>query len=250
MKPTEFVYLEDEARDFYKKTMALLMRANVPFLVGGAYAFNRYTEIVRHTKDFDVFVRRTDYVRALTVLEGAGYVTEVTDDVWIAKAFHLGYYVDFIFGSANAFANVDELWFEHSIPSEVLDTPVLLVPPEEMIWQKAFILERDRCDTADVAHLFLKCADKIDWTRLLSRFDKHWRALLAHLILYGLVYPAERDRIPSWLMDELLSRLELETHSLPPFEKNCLGTLFSRSQYTVDMEIWGYNDGRPIARSS
>ena len=29
----------------------------MPFLVGGAYAFARYTGIERHTKDFDVFVR-------------------------------------------------------------------------------------------------------------------------------------------------------------------------------------------------
>ena len=30
----------------------------VPFLVGGAYAFAHYTGIVRHTKDLDLFVRR------------------------------------------------------------------------------------------------------------------------------------------------------------------------------------------------
>ena len=35
----------------------------MPFLVGGAYAFERYTGIARHTKDFDLFIHPRD-VRA------------------------------------------------------------------------------------------------------------------------------------------------------------------------------------------
>ena len=43
----------------------LSTRRACPFLVGGAYAFARYTGIERHTKDFDVFVRPRDFDRAL-----------------------------------------------------------------------------------------------------------------------------------------------------------------------------------------
>jgi len=47
-------------------------------MVGGAYAFARYTGIVRHTKDFDVFLRPADrdraeeLVTALIEVYGAG----------------------------------------------------------------------------------------------------------------------------------------------------------------------------------
>ena len=45
--------------------------------------------------------------------------------------------------------------------------PVKLAPAEEMIWSKAFIMERERYDGADVAHLLHACARRMDWQRLL-----------------------------------------------------------------------------------
>src|SRR5215210_3540573 len=47
--------LDSTTRDFYCSALTTLLRAGVPFLVGGAYAFQRYTGIERHTKDLDVF---------------------------------------------------------------------------------------------------------------------------------------------------------------------------------------------------
>ena len=41
----------------------------------------------------------------------------------------------------------------------VLDQPARLVPAEEIIWTKAFIMERERYDGADVAHILRACAD-------------------------------------------------------------------------------------------
>ena len=55
MSPTAGV-LDPVARAFYRDVMARLEAAGVPFLVGGAYAFERYTGIGRHTKDFDLFI--------------------------------------------------------------------------------------------------------------------------------------------------------------------------------------------------
>ena len=43
----------------------------MPFLVGGAYAFERYTGIGRHTKDFDLFIHPRDVDRALETLRAA-----------------------------------------------------------------------------------------------------------------------------------------------------------------------------------
>jgi hypothetical protein len=64
--------LAPETRDFYIESMRLMRDGGVPFLVGGAYAFARYTGIERHTKDFDVFIRREDFPKAKRVFEAAG----------------------------------------------------------------------------------------------------------------------------------------------------------------------------------
>ena len=58
--------LDDSARDtntFYRRTLHVLSDARVPFLVGGSHAYLHYTGIVRNTKDFDLFVRRSDLDR-------------------------------------------------------------------------------------------------------------------------------------------------------------------------------------------
>src|SRR5262249_15713609 len=45
--------LDPAVAGFYRDAVAALQKAGVPFLVGGAYAYARYTGVVRHTKDFD-----------------------------------------------------------------------------------------------------------------------------------------------------------------------------------------------------
>ena len=45
---------------------------------------------------------------ALAALKDAGFRTEYTDPLWIAKAFHGPYFIDLIFSSGNGIATVDE----------------------------------------------------------------------------------------------------------------------------------------------
>src|SRR5438105_4710153 len=78
--------LDPETRAFYCHTLETALHADIPFLVGGAYAFERYTGIARHTKDIDLFVRPGDLDRLMTVFEQAGYRVEATHPHWLAKA--------------------------------------------------------------------------------------------------------------------------------------------------------------------
>jgi hypothetical protein len=241
--PTQDI-LDSEAREFYCHTIGVLRAAEVEYLVGGAYAFARYTGIERHTKDFDIFVRPADCKRALDALAAAGYATEVTFAHWLAKAHHGEYFVDLIFASGNGIARVDDEWFEHAVDDLVLDESVRLCPVEEIIWSKAFIQERERFDGADVAHLLLARGKHLDWARLLRRFGPHWRVLFGHLVVFGHIYPSERDRVPSGVLQALAERLGTETSAPPPTERVCRGTLLSRQQYLVDVERWGFGDAR------
>jgi hypothetical protein len=236
--------LEPRLYNFYRAALTTLQQAQVPFLAGGAYALACHTGIVRHTKDFDIFVRPKDCEHVLQVLSGAGYHTEITDPCWLGKARSGEDFIDIIFSSGNAVAEVDDGWFEHAIEAKVFGLAVHLCPPEETIWSKAFVMERERYDGADVAHLLHAYCDRLDWARLLGRFDGHWRVLLSHLILFGFIYPFEAGCIPSCVMDTLLDRLRQEVQPPQTTRQLCQGTLLSKTQYAIDVDQWGYEDAR------
>jgi hypothetical protein len=228
----------------YRRMMEALKRADVAFLVGGAYAFTPFTGIPRSTKDFDVFVAKSDIARALQVLEAAGFRTELTFPHWLAKGYWGNDFIDLIFGSGNGVAPVDARWFDNAPTGTVLGLEVRLAPAEEMLWSKAFVMERERYDGGDVIHLLRARADKLDWHRVLDRFGAHWRVLLANLVLFGFVYPGERTRVPAWVMETLMERLRAELTNDADVGRLCNGTMLSRQQYLPDVLEWGYADGR------
>ncbi|HLT47537.1 MAG TPA: nucleotidyltransferase family protein [Rubricoccaceae bacterium] len=234
----------DAPAQFYRRVLSVLRSARVPFLVGGTYAFTSYTGIGRRTKDIDLFVRPEDCDAALEALKADGFGTQKPYPHWLAKAHYGEDFVDVIYRSGNGLSAVDDGWFERAAEGEVLGVPVLLCPPEEVLWTKAFIMERERYDGADVAHLLLAAAPRLDWKLLLYRFGDDWRVLLAHLVLFGYIFPSERNRVPREVMEVLLARLAHEVAEPPPFERVCQGTLLSRGQYLVDVEERGFEDGR------
>jgi hypothetical protein len=236
--------LEPRLYKFYCAALSTLQRAQVPFLVGGAYALACHTGVVRHTKDFDIFTRPKDCERVLEVFSATGYRTEVTDPCWLAKAYSGEDFIDVIFSSGNYVAAVDDAWFEYAIDAMVFGLPVQLCPPEETIWSKAFVMERERYDGADIAHLLRAYGEHLDWNRLLERFDAHWRVLLSHLVLFGFIYPYERGCLPTFVMDTLLDRLRSEAQAPPMVGRLCQGTLLSKVQYAIDLDHWGYEDAR------
>lgn len=234
------------AAGFYQRAMRALASAEVPFLVGGAYGMERLAGVTRDSKDIDLFVRRGDHARALDALSRAGYRVEVTFGHWLGKAWSDGGdFVDVLFSSGNGIAEVDDAWFEHAFEAEVLGVPVLICPPEETIWSKAFIMERERFDGADVLHILRARADALDWQRLIARFAAHWRVLLAHLVLFGFVYPSERTRVPAWVMTHLAGQA-MDEAAIPYERRVCRGTLLSREQYLVDLARWEYSDPRLV----
>jgi hypothetical protein len=243
VRPVPVFELTRAVRGFYTRTLTGLTEAGIPYLVGGAYALQRYTGIERDKKDFDLFIRAADLDRTLRALDDMGCRTEVAFQHWLAKAYRGGRFIDVIFSSGNGLAALDDEWFDHAVDETVLGVPVRLVAVEELIWQKAFIMECERFDGADVAHLIQARGDRIDWARLLRRFDgAHGHVLIAHLILFGYIYPDERGTIPAEVMTDLLRRLD--GASEPGATKLCRGPLLSRAQYLADIGWWGYRDPR------
>ncbi|WP_394836969.1 nucleotidyltransferase family protein [Pendulispora rubella] len=230
---------------FYARVLGDLTHANVPFLAGGSYALMQYCHLFRKTKDLDLFVRRRDLEAVLGVLRGSGCWTEVPFPHWLAKAHQDGQFVDIIFNSGNGLTAVDDDWFEHATSTTLFGVDVLLCPMEETIWSKSFVMERERFDGADIAHLIVAQGHRLDWERLLRRFASRWPVLLGHLIFYGFIYPDE-PTVPEWVMEELFRRAREDValrHAVRTQRRMCRGTLLSREQYLPDLGR-GFLDAR------
>jgi len=227
----------------HRRSVVALQDADIPFLIGGAYVVEVYAGVSRQTKDFDLYLRPSHVDLALNALKRAGYKTKKTFPHWLAKAGRGRDYVDLIFRAGNGLCEVDDSWFERARGHEFLGSEVKLCAPEEMIWMKAYIMERERFDGADIAHIVQSCAEKLDWPHLVHRFGPDWRVLLSHLVLFGYIYPGERDKIPAAIMDDLIGRLQNEKRTAGA-DRICRGTLLSRKQYLMDIQERGFRDAR------
>lgn len=232
--------LEPVPEEFYKEVLTYLNEKQMNYLVGGGYAFRKYSTIVRDTKDLDVFCKTSDYPKILKLFEEIGYESEITDARWVAKTKKGDEHIDIIFNTVNGLCAVDNFWFERGTSDELFGVKVNYVGPEEMIWCKLYICDRYRFDGADIAHIILKQGPSLDWKWLLHRAEQHWDLLFAQILHFQFVYPADRDCVPSWVMEELLQRTSHQMSLPMPQDKVCRGPYISQTQYEVAITQWGY----------
>lgn len=225
----------------YCAALSLLRDEGYEFMVGGGIAVSHYTGLPRHTKDLDLFCLTEEYPKILKCFESHGYRIELTDSRWLAKAFKDEYYIDIIFDTVNGICRVDETWYTHATDGEFCGIPVKYVPPEELIWCKIYVQNRERFDGADINHLLLRVGHLLDWKRLRDRLNAHWPLLLAQLLVFQFVYPADyRNIIPDWLFHELIERAT-GLYELPAsVEKVCRGPMIDQTQYEADIKLWNY----------
>jgi hypothetical protein len=237
-------WIPDEERELYKQVLAALNAAGVPYVVAGAYAIHAHTGIYRETKDLDLFVEPEQVVPAMRALHDIGLTARLEQAHWLAKATRGRRFVDVIFGMGNGLALIDRDWYAHSTPAILAATPVRVAPVEELIWHRLFINERHRQDMSDIVHLIASVGSLIDWRRLLDKTSEHWPLLLAQIFVFLYVYPELNDRVPRWLLEELLERAHAETRRERSGERVTRGTLISRFSFTIDVHEWGFEDVR------
>ncbi len=231
---------------FYCHALDILDESGIPYLLGGAFATGTYTGVLRDTKDLDCMIKQEDVGRIMELFASKGFRVEHTFPHWLAKVFHGEYFVDFIYGAGNGLCAVDDEWFANARIAHVpmLDREVRICPPEEIMWQKAYIMERERFDGADVIHLIRGVGQKLDWERLFRRFGDDWRVIFSHVVMFGFVYPGERDKIPQEVVERFGRKLSEDAGKQLPDEHLCKGTFLSRAQYLPDLEHWDYKDAR------
>ncbi|HEX6966062.1 MAG TPA: nucleotidyltransferase family protein [Gemmatimonadaceae bacterium] len=239
-------WIPEAERRVYQRALNALNAAGVPYVVAGAYAVYEHTGIYRETKDLDVFVEPEQVVRSMTVLKAAGFIADLEQPHWLAKAKWPDdrHFVDIIFGMGNGLALIDHDWYVHSRPAILAATPVRVAPPEELLWHRLFIGERHRQDMADIVHLIVCVGSAMDWRRLVDKTGEHWPLLLAQLQIFRYVYPEFEGAVPGWVFDDLLQRARYDVGRPRTGEKVTRGTMISRFSFAIDVNEWGFRELR------
>src|SRR5262249_32351507 len=184
----------------YSSAIRALRNERIEFLVGGGFARAGYTGHWRDTKDIDFYVRPEDRGRAEHALTKAGFADYYQklpyDRAWIYRSYKKNVIVDVIWAMANQRAAVDDNWFGHAPRMTIRGERLLLIPPEELLWCKLYIIQRDRCDWTDIFNLVHEHGPQMDWARLIRRVEEDMPLLKAMLTVYGWLCPTDVKKLP------------------------------------------------------
>ena len=168
---------------------------------------NRHGGPWRNTKDLDLFVPPADRQAVIEVLLGLGFVDYYAvwpyDREWIFRGHKGNKIVDVIWQSANKIGVVDARWRERAAPGELAGEPTWFASAEDLIWLKAFIVQRERCDWPDILNLITAAQGRLDWEWLSERFGPHRMLLLAVIKLFDWTCPQHAGYVPAAIRREL-----------------------------------------------
>lgn len=226
--------ISPEQWEIYQSAIQAIRNAGIPFLLGGGFAMAGFTGRWRNTKDIDLYISKSDRERAIGALAAVGfrdYFDELPyDRKWIYRSTRSGVIVDIIWAMANQRAQVDAQWFENAPAISIRGETLSVVPMEEFIWCKLYILQRDHCDWTDVFNVLFAAGTRMDWDRLLERLDDDWPLLKSLLTLYGWVCPRSAAELP----ESLHQKLGLEKPQIPKRQKrNRIRLLDSRDWFAA-----------------
>jgi hypothetical protein len=226
-----------EQQLLFREVIELMERNLVPFAVSGAFALHRHTGIWRDTKDLDLFLPAAEVAPVLRLLQDDGFVTDIPDPVWLAKARRGEFFVDLITGMSNAVVRVDYSWIERASRSQVFGISARVLAPAELIASKVFVTRRERFDGADICHIIYVTRGRFDWQRLLDLLGEHWQMLYWYLILYHYVYPADTACVPNEIWEELQKRFKVEL-AHPNHAMDFRGSLIDEYMFAIDTLEW------------
>lgn len=218
----------------YRTAIQALRRLGTRFLLGGGFALATHIGRWRNTKDIDFYILPHDREAAVDALTRAGFVDYYSrlpyDRNWIYRSTCAGVIVDLIWAMANQRAQVDESWMQDAPEVEIRGEALMVIPMEEFIWCKLYILQRDHCDWTDVWNLLYAAGEEVDWRRLLRRLDEDWPLLKALLTMYCWLCPERADRLPQWLQN----RFHLQSPAIPAHpRRNRVRLLDSRAWFSA-----------------
>ncbi len=192
--------IDEEEWGLYRAAIEAVRGAGIRFMLGGGFALATFTGRWRDTKDIDFYIHPRDREAAVAALNRAGFADYYErlpyDRKWIYRSVRKDVIVDIIWSMANQRAQVDEAWFERAGALTLRSQQLLVVPREEFMWCKLYILQRDHCDWTDLFNLLYATGGELDWEHLLERLGEDVALLRAMLTVYGWLCPIEVTRLP------------------------------------------------------
>jgi hypothetical protein len=223
----------------FRDVLEAFESSRVPYAVSGAFALRQHTGICRYTKDLDLFVTAKNSAAALDCLRKSGMECEVTDPVWLSKAWRGEYFVDLITGMSNGVIVVEDSWIERARSAVVYGVTTRVLAPEELVASKIFVARRERFDGADIAHVIYGTFGGFDWHRLMELIGDEWEMLLWSLVLFRYAYPAQSHYVPAEMWCDLLRRFENELHHPNP-RARFRGSLVDDNMFAIDVNEWRF----------
>ena len=190
----------------YRAVVEEAQRQQIPFAVGGGLASCTYSGHWRDSKDLDIYILEKDRPRLIKILSDSGltdyYDQKPYDRKWIYRSFADGVIIDVMWAMANQRAQVDEQWF-HGPEVSVGGVRFRLLPPEEIIWTKLYVMQRDRCDWPDVLSILYSMSGDLHWKHLIDRVGEDWQLLAALLQVFSWVCADAASSVPHWVWEQL-----------------------------------------------
>ena len=190
-----------------------ISEVDAPFLLAGALALATYTGHWRNTKDIDVIVRGSDRERVVEALLRSGFEDyfekEAYDRSWIFRGFKNGVLFDVIWALPNHRVGIDDAWFQRARRIALEGVTFSVVPAEELVRVKLYVMQRERCDWVDVLNVLAASVEEIAWPWLVDRMDRDLPLLHAALAIFNWMCPGRAHALPAWLRKQFaLPRVE------------------------------------------
>lgn len=193
----------DTEWSIYLPVLEAAQREQVPFAIGGGIAMSYYSGMWRDTKDVDLYVTHADVATLRQILEDQGfedyYGRAPYDRRWIYRGFRGGYIVDLIWQLANYRAEVEPYWLRQAELVEMHGSQVGMLPAEELIFAKLYVMQRERCDWPDLLNILWARGRGLDWPRMMEMVGEDWALVGGLLSVFGWLCPAEARELPDWL---------------------------------------------------
>jgi hypothetical protein len=225
--------IPDEQWDVLVAGVKAAREAGAPVLLGGALALATYTGRWRNTKDIDLIVKPGHEDDIIARLKAAGFTDyfdqEPYDRSWIFRSCRDGVILDIIWALPNHRVPIDDAWFDHARPVALHGAEYQVVPIEELVRVKLYVMQRERCDWVDVLNALAGSVDQIEWDHLVARMGRDLPLLQAVLTTFAWLSPDRAIAIPAEVR---------ERFALPTVESDDLAALEERRVKLFDSRPW------------
>jgi hypothetical protein len=159
------------------------------------------------------------------------------DGQWIYRSYAGDTIVDVIWAMANQRTQVDKEWLRG--PEVGADGERFrLLPPEELLWSKLYVLQHERCDWPDILNLLQDVGPTMDWRHLLQRVEDDSPLIASLLTVFAWLSPERARELPEWIWKELHLDIPSGTTN-PEITKKRARILDSRPWFTAAMDASG-----------